>query len=513
MVEKTTPACLAANTIAMSAAGVRAENARTGTAAWRSALAPGATPVNVYLDRSSVQCSGTVAISLRGTGAPAIIRVFRLGWYAGTGGREMWRSGPVLARPAAVPPPAGPTRTVVLRWPVVAHLQIPPTWTPGLYAVTAAPADAPSQMTLAPLVVRADGVPTPLLVMDSDLTWAAYNPFGGSDLYTGTVGGEKNTAAGRSYEVSLARPLVRSGLIQFVVRDAAVAALIESNGLSVGYTTDTAVDTNPGLLRTHHGLVVPGHSEYWTRRMLDGVTAARDAGVNLAVLGANTCYWQARITRDATGLPRSVTVYRQLALDPLGRARPADATTLWGAGPLNRDAVLLTGARFSGVGVSGPERVMAAHSWLLAGTGLSDGQILPAVAGNEVDSAIPAPGVTLQGVAPQVDVLLEGVYRPAQSKRSPTMTVSYLAAASGAGIFSAGTTEWVCKALNSCLDGSTPRVTSTALRQITITVLKAFSEPRAGLTHPQVGSPGMSDTALAAILGPANLGVQNGKGD
>ena len=156
---------------------------------------------------------------------------------------------------------------------------------------------------------------------------------------------------------------------------------------------------------------------------------------------------------------------------------------------------------------------MAAHSWLLAGTGLSDGQILPAVAGNEVDSAIPATGVTLQGVAPQVDVLLEGVYLPAQSKRSPTMTVSYFAAASGAGIFNAGTTEWVCKALNSCLDGSTPRVTSTALRQITITVLKAFSEPRAGLTHPQVGSPGMSDTALAAILGPGNLGVQNGKGD
>ena len=513
MVEKTTPACLAANTTALSAAGVRAENSRTGTAAWRSALAPGATPVSVYLDRSSVQCSGTVAISLRGTGAPAIIRVFRLGWYAGSGGREMWRSGPVLARPAAVPPPAGPTRMVVLRWPVVAHLQIPPTWTPGLYAVTAAPADAPAQMSLAPLVVRADGVPTPLLVMDSDLTWAAYNSFGGSDLYTGTVGGEKNTPAGRSYEVMLARPLVRSGLIQFVARDAAVAALIESNGLSVAYTTDTAVDNDPGQLLSHHGLVVPGHSEYWTRRMLDGVAAARDAGVNLAFLGANICYWQARVMRDASGVARSVVVYKSIAPDPVGRATPSDATTLWGAGPLNRDAVLLTGARFSGVGVAGPERVMAAHSWLLAGTGLSDGQILPAVAGNEVDSAIPAPGVTLQGVAPQVDVLLEGVYRPAQSGRSPTMTVSYYVAPSGAGVFSAGTTEWACKAVNTCDKGNAPVTTSAALRRISMTLLSAFSEPMAGRAHPQVGSPGMSDTVLAAILGPANLGVQNGKGD
>ena len=511
--EPSTRECLAANTTALSAEGIRAENAKPGTTAWRSALARGATPVNVYLDRSSVQCGGTVAISLRGTGAAAVIRVYRLGWYGGTGGREVWASAPIVARSGTVPPPTGPTRAVVLDWPVVAHLTIPPTWTPGLYAVTAAPADAPSQTSLAPLVIRADGVPTPLLVMDSDLTWAAYNSFGGSDLYRGIADGENGTVAGRSFEVMLARPLTSMGLSQFVSRDAAVAALIESNGFSVGYTTDTSVDNDPGQLFSHHGLVIPGHSEYWTRRMLDGVTAARDAGVNLAFLGANICYWQARVTRDVSGVPRSVVVYKSIAPDRIGRANPADATTLWGAGPLNRDAVVLTGARFSGVGVSGPERVMAAHSWLLVGTGLTDGQVLQAVAGNEVDSAVPAPGVTVRGVPPQVDVLLEGVYRPARAGRSPTMTVSYYVGPSGAGVFSAGTTEWACKAMNTCLEGSTPVPTSAAMRRISMNLFQAFSEPRAGLTHPQVGSPGMSDTALAAVLGPANLGVQRGSGD
>lgn len=511
--EPSTSECLAANTTALSAEGIRAENAQPGTTAWRTALTSATTRVNISLDRGSVQCGGTVAISLRGDTIPAVITVYRLGWYGGTGGRAVWSSAPIVARPGTVPPPTGPTRTVVLTWPEVAHLTIPPTWTPGLYAVTAAPEDAPSQTSLAPLVIRADGVPTPLLVMDSDLTWAAYNSSGGSDLYQGIADGENGTVAGRSYEVMLARPLTSMGLSQFVSRDAAVAALIESNGFSVGYTTDTAVDNDPGQLFSHHGLVIPGHSEYWTRRMLDGVTAARGAGVNLAFLGANICYWQARVTRDASGVPRSVVVYKSIAPDPIGRANPADATTLWGAGPLNRDAVLLTGARFSGVGVSGPERVMAAHSWLLVGTGLTDGQVLQAVAGNEVDSAVPAPGVTVRGVPPQVDVLLEGVYRPARAGRSPTMTVSYYVGPSGAGVFSAGTTEWACKAMNTCLEGSTPVPTSAAMRRISMNLFQAFSEPKAGLTHPPVGSPGLSDTALAAVLGPANLGVQRGSGD
>ena len=257
--------------------------------------------VNVYLDRSSVQCGGTVAISLRGTGAPAIIRVFRLGWYAGNGGREMWRSGPVLARPAAVPPPSGPTRTVVLslaggRSPSRSH-------PPGPRAVCRhgrtggrSLPDESGPWSSGPMAC-----PRPLLVMDSDLTWAAYNSFGGSDLYRGIADGENGTVAGRSYEVMLARPLTSMGLSQFVSRDAAVAALIESNGFSVGYTTDASVDNDPGQLFSHHGLIIPGHSEYWTRRMLDGVTAARGAGVNLAFLGANICYWQARVTRDASG--------------------------------------------------------------------------------------------------------------------------------------------------------------------------------------------------------------------
>ncbi|MBV9915837.1 MAG: hypothetical protein JO153_04975 [Solirubrobacterales bacterium] len=35
-----------------------------------------------------------------------------------------------------------------------------------------------------------------------------------------------------------------------------------------------------------------GHDEYWTKTMRDAWEAARDAGVNLAFMGANDSYWQ-----------------------------------------------------------------------------------------------------------------------------------------------------------------------------------------------------------------------------
>lgn len=37
-----------------------------------------------------------------------------------------------------------------------------------------------------------------------------------------------------------------------------------------------------------------GHDEYWTPQQRDAVTKARDAGVNVAFLGANACYRRIR---------------------------------------------------------------------------------------------------------------------------------------------------------------------------------------------------------------------------
>jgi hypothetical protein len=55
-----------------------------------------------------------------------------------------------------------------------------------------------------------------------------------------------------------------------------------------------------------------GHDEYWTKEMLDAFEEALAMGSNLACMGANTVYWQARY-EDAG---RTLVEYRNRALDP-----------------------------------------------------------------------------------------------------------------------------------------------------------------------------------------------------
>ena len=57
------------------------------------------------------------------------------------------------------------------------------------------------------------------------------------------------------------------------------------------------VDLHDGhdLLAGALGYVSMGHDEYWTPSMRTTVETARDAGTNLAFLGANTMYWRVRL--------------------------------------------------------------------------------------------------------------------------------------------------------------------------------------------------------------------------
>ena len=77
------------------------------------------------------------------------------------------------------------------------------------------------------------------------------------------------------------------------------------------------------MLAGAHGYVSLGHDEYWTPAMRRAVSDARDAGTNLAFLGANTMYWRIRLNERATGPARVVVGYRDDAhLDPLREKRP-----------------------------------------------------------------------------------------------------------------------------------------------------------------------------------------------
>ncbi|HEU4675909.1 MAG TPA: N,N-dimethylformamidase beta subunit family domain-containing protein [Motilibacteraceae bacterium] len=497
-----------------SAAAVAAEERRTSgpgiSAAWRQLRDAGPGTLAVYLSRTSVVCGDRVGVHVGGPAGAVRLEVWRMGWYGGDGGRLVQETGPVDVGPTTVAGPAGPQRTARQDWPQTAELPVTSAWVPGVYLVLARPVEG-GRAAWAPLVVRDDQSRSALLVDMSDLTWAAYDTYGGTSLYFGPGQTHAEQVAARAYAVPLSRPTDSRARIQVAVMDLPLVRLVERLHLPVSYTTDTAFDATPSTLLHHAGLVFGGHPEYWTRRMYDAVEAARDAGVNVAFLGANDIHWQARLAPvigpGVDAAQATVTVYRQPALDPESAAHPARTTTKWRDAPLLRDPTQLVGQTTTGVGAYGGLIVNDHRSWVFEGTSTVPGQILPEAVGNETDGVR---ADLTDGQPGQLDVLLASAYR--QGERSYLVSSTYYSTPSGAGVFSAGTTFWLCHTEGDCPGQPTPALTRKVLTTVTENVLRAFARPRAGRAHPSRDFPALPAGELLARL-PDNAVVTLGSED
>src|SRR5947209_5335353 len=105
------PRAGAANTNceAWSSHYVQQENRLAGGTGWRSVHPVTDTSAQLWLDRSSVGCGGTVGVHVAATGE-VTLSVWRLGWYGGRGGREV---ATYTTMPSVLIPPGWP-------WPEVA---------------------------------------------------------------------------------------------------------------------------------------------------------------------------------------------------------------------------------------------------------------------------------------------------------------------------------------------------------------------------------------------------------
>ena len=65
--------------------------------------------------------------------------------------------------------------------------------------------------------------------------------------------------------------------------------------IPLAYLANVDLDADPTALDGALGYISMGHDEYWTLPMRKAVTAARDAGTNLAFLSANDIYWRIRL--------------------------------------------------------------------------------------------------------------------------------------------------------------------------------------------------------------------------
>src|SRR6059058_1010704 len=430
------------------------ENQQPGTTQWRANFGSTASDaggqIKGYASATSVNKGENITFYVSVNPAQTYtIDVYRMGWYQGLGGRLMQHVGPLSGAQQPTCPTDATTGMIECHWTPAYTLATQTSWTSGVYLALLT--NAQMYQNYIVFVVRDDSRVAPLLYQQGVTTYQAYNDYPydnttGKSLYgfnsygATTVTGGKNAA-----KVSFARPYSDDGTgivwgQSFFSWEMSFVRWMEKSGYDVTYSTDIDTHTDGGRLLNYRGFLSVGHDEYWSKPMYDAVIAARDAGVNLAFIGANAIYWQVRFEPSSSGVPNRVLVcYRDATLDPI--ADPSLKTILWRNPPVNRPEQTLIGVQYTtGVpfnnGAYVPYVVTNSGNWVYAGTGFQDGDSLPKMVGYEADrlfSQYPQPNAV-----PGTYTLLSN--SPIDSSEYSNSSVYQ--APSGAWVFGAGTMNW-----------------------------------------------------------------------
>lgn len=461
------------------------ENAKPGTSAWRI---PTGTRKGItgYADRISAKAGETIKLFVKTTSPTFHVEAYRLGHYQGLGGRLIWRSAEVASvkQPRATVDPV----TYMVRAPWNPSMQVPITaaWVQGTYLLKLV--SSAGGQTYIPLVVRNDASQAALVIQAEATTWQAYNGWGGYSLYEGPDGGY----ATRSRAVSFDRPFGGRGAAG-LLHELTFVALVERLGLDVTYWTDVDLHQRPELLLNHSALVSLDHDEYWSTRMRDGITAARDAGVNLAFFGGNAIYRHVRLEASPLGPDRVMVCYKTASEDPLRGIDDAEVTSNWRAGPQPRPESAILGAMYACAKAHADLVVDDADNWVFAGTGLVDGGTIGGLVDMEYDRIFPeAPTPASIQILAHSPILCRGLPDYAD--------MTYYTARSGAGVLDASSQGWV-KALQCDAPVEADTCDVRAVR-ITQNILNAFSAGPAGIAHPSVPNLAKFGIALQQPINP-----------
>ena len=450
-------------------------------ATWRS-LRLGRTSGSVlWIDRQSATCGDRIGIHaslfLRKSDetkdtSPRTLEVLRIGWYNGSGARMVWNSGPIKLKYRNTPTPRNATRTVETQWPVSTSFDIGPEWVPGLYLVASVNKSGAIE-NVAPFILRSAPGDSKLVLIHSTLTWAAYNSFGGHSTYSAAF----HKKAERSQISSFDRPYAGSS-INHISRDAiSFVQYLESTGINIDQVADTDINNSPSIVTKYNGIIFSGHPEYMTRTEFNTVTAARNLGINIAFMGANSAYWQSRVEPSPTGPDRHLIIYRNPLLDP--QTDWQKVTTGFGNRRINTQPSLLTGEKTAGVHVTGTMNAVTIPGWLTIPQSAS----LTGWADNsEIDSIASGPAAP-----PQVNLIFSGKFelvnptqRAVKLGRSLMAQTIWFTTPSGSATFVAGIDYWPCEVSATCPEGTVGTETKNLLQSVTSQVLTLWQTKAIG---------------------------------
>jgi hypothetical protein len=302
------------------------------TPGWPTSAASTTPEIEGFASATSVNVGSPITfyVDVRNGHPEYKIQVYRMGWYGsgGTpmGGRKMrWydsTDGSVtqkklnsVKQPYIAPDSSGTVDCVTgaTHWNSSYTLNIPKNWLSGVYLakINTIPFSGTQYASYIIFTVREDSRSSDLYFQNSVTTWQAYNPWGGKSLYPYPAGAATVVSFDRPYAGATAAwsgipggasaLKYGNGAGEFLTMINAeaypgweynVLRWIEKVGLDVTYCTD--IDTEsvwPGG-KTVKAFLSVGHDEYWSQNMRDNVTTKRNAGVNLAFMGANACFYK-----------------------------------------------------------------------------------------------------------------------------------------------------------------------------------------------------------------------------
>lgn len=448
------------------------ENSLPGDPHWRIRHQGEPREIEGYAGKSSVLTGEEFPLFVSTTSREYTVTAFRMGWYRGAGARAVWRSGTLKGGRQRAATLARPTNTVRTDW--APAISVPTDdWPAGSYLLRL---DAHSgAQRYVPVTVRSASTAGKVVLKNGVATWQAYNTWGEYDLYNGPGG--MADYGNRSLAVSLDRPFDDDGAPLFLIYERNVIELAERMGLPLAYVTSMDIAAQPDLLDGASALVSLGHDEYWSPVERAQVTAARNAGVNLAFLGANCCFRRTRLDSTALGARRLVICYKSSYLDdPMYGKDSALVTSDWREPPAPDPESSMTGTLYESNPTTADFVVATPDSWVFEGTGVRAGSRFPGLVGTEYDRVNPMTAVQRPiQVLSHSRLTCRGVNSYADS--------AYYTHASGAGIFNAGTMRWV-QAITSGGGHGIDRTTGRFVRRATANVLTAFADGPAAGRHP-----------------------------
>ncbi len=441
---------------------VREENARAGTP--RSVWWPGRDPSIVgFPVEFSVAPGDLQAFKIATDSTSYRVVIYRMGWYGGDGARRVADLAPEIELPQAQPDPLRDEATRLVdcsNWEVSVRWTIPEDAVSGVYLAAFERLDRPGLANHTWFVVRRD-TPSDIAVQTSEMTWHAYNRFGGASLYWSTDGPFAD-------RVSYQRPFDIDGIDnEFLTAEYPLVRWLERNGYDVAYLANLDTHRFPAQILNRKVFISSGHDEYWSGPMRAHVEAARDAGVHLVFMSGNEMFWRVRLEPSigpGSVDDRTITCFKEThdgaKTDPSSqwtgtwRDPRFSPPAVGGGDPENR----LTGQLFKCINPMGildgtltvPSRLSRLRTWRHSSIATLDagaiGSLGASTLGYEWDVDVDddnRPGGLVQitettAAANEVLVDYGSVYTPGRETHHATL----YRASSGALVFATGTVQW-----------------------------------------------------------------------